>query len=65
VEDAADLLGIKSPGNLENEFKHTEPSGRLFGGIGFQMLKFHLDLTGLYNFADSRYGVSIGGRFQI
>jgi hypothetical protein len=40
-------------------------SGRLFGGLSFNAARLRIDLTALWNFADNRYGVSIGGRIQI
>jgi hypothetical protein len=39
-------------------------SGRLFGGLSFNMALFKLDLTAFWNFYDNRYGVSIGARIQ-
>jgi opacity protein-like surface antigen len=40
-------------------------SGRLYGGLSFNAALLRIDLTALWNFADNRYGVSIGGRIQI
>jgi hypothetical protein len=40
-------------------------SGRLFGGLSFNLPLFKIDLTGMFNFADARYGVALGLRFQV
>jgi hypothetical protein len=40
-------------------------SARLFGGLSVNLMVFKLDLTGLYNFRDSNYGLSFGARFQL
>jgi hypothetical protein len=40
-------------------------SARVFGGLSVNLAVFKLDLTGLYNFRDSNYGLSFGARFQL
>jgi hypothetical protein len=38
---------------------------RAFGGISLNVLLLRFDLTGMYNFMDSNYGVTLGVRVQI
>jgi hypothetical protein len=38
---------------------------RAFGGLSFNLAVFRLDLTGMYNFPDGNYGVTLGTRFQL
>jgi hypothetical protein len=38
---------------------------RAFGGLSVNMALFRLDLTGLWNFFDGNYGITLGARFQI
>jgi hypothetical protein len=38
---------------------------RAFGGLSLNVLLIRFDLTGMYNFADSNYGVTLGVRVQI
>jgi hypothetical protein len=40
-------------------------SGRLFGGFSVNLTVIKLDLTAMYNFADSNYGATFGVRFQL
>jgi hypothetical protein len=40
-------------------------SVRAFGGLSFNLPLLKIDLTGLINFLDARYGVTLGARFQI
>jgi len=40
-------------------------SARLFGGLSFNLAVVKIDLTGMYNFIDSQYGVTFGTRFQL
>ena len=40
-------------------------SCRIFGGLSVNLTVFRFDLTALYNFMDSNYGVSLGTRFQL
>ena len=39
-------------------------SGRLYGGLSFNITIVKIDLTGLWNFVDNSYGVSLGIRVQ-
>jgi hypothetical protein len=45
--------------------EETGWSLRAFGGLSVNFALFRLDLTGLFNFFDGNYGVTLGGRFQI
>jgi hypothetical protein len=45
--------------------EETGWSFRAFGGLSVNIALFRIDLTGLYNFIDSNYGVTLGGRFQL
>jgi hypothetical protein len=45
--------------------KETGWSFRVFGGLSVNIALFRIDLTGLYNFIDGNYGVTLGGRFQL
>ena len=38
---------------------------RTFGGLSVNLAVFRLDLTGMFNFLDANYGVSLGARFQL
>ncbi|MCL2879312.1 MAG: hypothetical protein FWF29_03620 [Treponema sp.] len=40
-------------------------SYRLYGGFSFNLPFFKIELTGLYNLRDQKYGGTIGARFQI
>lgn len=40
-------------------------SFRTFGGFSVNLAVFRLDLTGMFNFLDANYGVSLGARFQL
>jgi hypothetical protein len=66
--------GLKSAGVESIDFsgkgfstilEETGWSFRAFGGVSVNLALFRLDLTGLFNFFDSNYGVTLGGRFQI
>ncbi|MDR0474362.1 MAG: hypothetical protein LBH43_11910 [Treponema sp.] len=61
-------LGIDIPGNGKNGFSSIKTvdgfSTRAYGGLSFNIQNIKIDLTGMYNFIDSRYGVSLGVRFQ-
>jgi hypothetical protein len=46
-------------------FEETGWSFRAFGGLSVNLALFRLDLTGLFNFFDGNYGVTLGARFQI
>jgi hypothetical protein len=45
--------------------EETGWSFRAFGGLSVNFALFRLDLTGLFNFLDGNYGITLGGRFQI
>jgi hypothetical protein len=45
--------------------EETGWSFRAFGGLSINLALFRIDLTGLFNFGDGNYGVTLGGRFQI
>ena len=45
--------------------KFTGWSFRTFGGLSFNAAILRIDLTGLYNFVDTNYGLSLGVRIQI
>jgi hypothetical protein len=66
--------GLKAAGAEGIDFGKTgfstilEKTGwslRAFGGLSVNLALFRLDLTGLYNFFDSNYGVTLGARFQL
>ena len=40
-------------------------SFRVYGGLSFNMPLFRIELTGLYNFMDKKYGATLGARFQM
>jgi hypothetical protein len=65
LQDAG-LEGIDFGGKgFSTIFEETGWSFRTFGGLSVNLALFRLDLTGLFNFADSNYGVTLGGRFQL
>ena len=45
--------------------KFTGWSFRVFGGLSFNLPFFRIELTGLYNFMDKKYGATLGARFQM
>jgi hypothetical protein len=45
--------------------EETGWSFRAFGGLSVNLALFRLDLTGLFNFLDGNYGVTLGGRLQL
>ncbi|MDR0642720.1 MAG: hypothetical protein LBG07_09705 [Treponema sp.] len=62
----AGLEGVDFSGRgFSTTLKETGWSFRVFGGVSVNLALFRLDLTGLYNFSDGNYGVTLGGRFQI
>lgn len=70
IEDAREAfneLGIYDldKNGFSAESKFTGWSYRVFGGMSINLALFRIDLTGLYNFADKNYGVSLGTRLQI
>jgi hypothetical protein len=46
-------------------FEETGWSLRAFGGLSVNLALFRLDLTGLFNFFDGNYGVTLGARLQV
>jgi hypothetical protein len=59
--DGMDIEGNK----ISSSFKVKGFSARAFGGLSFNLAVLKLDLTGMYNFLDSNYGLSFGARFQL
>jgi hypothetical protein len=45
--------------------EETGWSLRAFGGLSVNLALFRLDLTGLWNFFDGNYGITLGARFQV
>ncbi|MDR1178486.1 MAG: hypothetical protein LBK64_06640 [Spirochaetaceae bacterium] len=45
--------------------KNTQWGMRLFGGLAFNLSVIKIDLSGLYNFNDQSFGVTLGTRFQM
>jgi hypothetical protein len=63
---AAGVEGLDFSGKgFSTSFEETGWSLRAFGGLSVNFALFRLDLTGLFNFFDGNYGVTLGGRFQI
>jgi hypothetical protein len=64
--EGAGVKGIDFSGNgFSTIFEETGWSLRAFGGLSVNLALFRLDLTGLFNFFDGNYGVTLGGRLQI
>ena len=64
--NSAGLAGIEFTGKgFSTILEETGWSLRAFGGLSVNLALFRLDLTGLFNFFDGNYGVTLGGRFQI
>jgi hypothetical protein len=65
-EALKELFGIDVSETGISSFKDIEGwSMRAFGGLSVNLLVLKLDLTGMYNFSDSQYGVTFGVRFQL
>jgi hypothetical protein len=63
---AAKELGVDlDETKLSSTIEANGFSFRTFGGLSVNLLVFKLDLTGMYNFLDSNYGLSFGARFQL
>ncbi|MDR1429459.1 MAG: hypothetical protein LBI85_04145 [Spirochaetaceae bacterium] len=45
--------------------KNTQWGFRLFGGLAFNLALIKIDLSGLYNFNDQSFGLTLGTRFQL
>jgi hypothetical protein len=54
-----------SKNSFSTIIEKTGWSLRAFGGVSVNLALFRLDLTGLFNFFDGNYGITLGGRFQI
>lgn len=62
---AAGITDISTSGGFSSIKEVSGWSVRAFGGLSFNLPLFKIDLTGLINFMDARYGVTVGARFQI
>jgi hypothetical protein len=63
---SAGVEGIDFDGKgFSTIFEKTGWSFRAFGGLSVNLALFRVDLTGLYNFIDQNYGITVGARFQI
>ncbi|MDR3122611.1 MAG: hypothetical protein LBU16_02385 [Treponema sp.] len=74
LNEAAINNGLKEAGTEAIDFSEKgfstilEETGwnfRAFGGLSVNLALFRLDFTGLFNFLDGNYGVTVGGRLQI
>jgi hypothetical protein len=66
VLKGAGVEGIDFKGKgFSTIFEETGWSLRAFGGLSVNLALFRLDLTGLFNFFDGNYGVTLGGRLQV
>jgi hypothetical protein len=66
AQAAAQKLGVDIDGNkLSSTIEVDGFSFRTFGGLSVNLMVFKLDLTGMYNFLDGNYGLSLGARFQL
>jgi len=64
IMDSFGLDGFNMNGfGSSSEF--TGWSFRLYGGLSFNLPFFRIELTGLYNFMDKKYGATVGARFQM
>jgi hypothetical protein len=59
-----ETMGV-SAGGISSIIEDSALGIRVFGGLSVNMAVFMIDLTGLYSFRDSNYGVSLGFRFQL
>lgn len=64
LEKKYGVSGITDKG-FESIQKNTGWSARVFGGFSINMTAIRIDLTGMYNFLDSNWGITIGTRFQL
>jgi hypothetical protein len=61
-----ELGGISlGAGGLSSSKKDSAFGLRGFGGISLDLMVFHLDMTGLFNFFDKNYGAQVGFRVQL
>jgi hypothetical protein len=66
VLKGAGVEGIDFSGKgFSTVFEETGWSLRAFGGLSVNLALFRLDLTGLFNFFDGTYGVTLGARLQV
>ncbi len=50
---------------FSSEAEFSGWSFRVFGGMSINLALFKIDVTGMYNFIDKNYGISLGTRLQI
>jgi hypothetical protein len=50
---------------FESIIEDTGVSFRAFGGVSLNLTVIRIDLTGMFNFEDQNWGVSLGTRFQL
>ena len=67
AKDALKQFGIYDldQTGFSSEVKESGWSFRVFGGLSFNITILRLELTGLYNFVDGNYGLTMGARIQI
>ncbi|MDR2418538.1 MAG: hypothetical protein LBD79_05745 [Treponema sp.] len=64
--ESARLGGIDVDANgFESIIENSGVSFRAFGGLSFNIAVIKIDLTGMFNFTDQNWGVSLGTRFQL
>jgi len=56
-------VSVNSRG-ISSMLNNTSLGFRAFGGLSFDLPSLRIDLTGLYNFRDSNFGISLGFRYQ-
>ena len=67
VRSAIKAFGIDNVdgAGFSSEKEISGLSFRTFGGLSFNLAFIKIDLTGMYNFSDGNYGVTLGTRFQL
>ncbi|MDR2478817.1 MAG: hypothetical protein LBD48_05830 [Treponema sp.] len=66
AKEAAKKLGIDlNNAGFSSSETFTGWSFRMYGGFSFNLMILRIDLTGLFNFVDQNYGVSLGFRVQM
>jgi hypothetical protein len=64
--EAAGLDDIAVTANgFESIIENSGVSVRAFGGVSLNLTVIRVDLTGMFNFEDQNWGVSLGTRFQL
>ncbi|MDR1324784.1 MAG: hypothetical protein LBK00_01970 [Treponema sp.] len=64
--ETAGLGGIDVDANgFKSIIEDKGVSVRAFGGLSFNLAVIRIDLTGMFNFTDQNWGVSLGTRFQL